>query len=422
MPESWARPLVPRLPGTGRPPRLHDTATGERLCSAPDDVIARLYVCGITPYDATHIGHASTYLAFDTLQRVWLDAGLEVHYAQNITDIDDPLLERAEATGVPWRELADQQIELFRGDMTALRILPPQDYVAVTEVIDEIADAVALLLERGTAYRVPTPETGNSTDIGDDETDDVYFDIASAEHSSPWRIGKESNLDRAEMLALSAERGGDPGRAGKRDPLDPLLWRAARGGEPSWRSVLGRGRPGWHIECSVIALKHLGHDFTVQGGGADLIFPHHDLSAGHAAALSGHPLAKVFSHAGLVAYRGEKMSKSLGNLVLVSELVKQGVPATGIRLALLAHHYRDEWEWTREGLDEALRRLDAWRGIRPTPNGAHALDVLEQVRSRLADDLDTPGALSAVDTAVETGVDDPALIRTLADALLGVVL
>ncbi|GAB3609596.1 cysteine--1-D-myo-inosityl 2-amino-2-deoxy-alpha-D-glucopyranoside ligase [Humibacter ginsengiterrae] len=418
MPESWVRPQVPPLPGTGRPPRLHDTATGERLCSAPDDTIARLYVCGITPYDATHIGHASTYLAFDTLQRVWLDAGLEVHYAQNITDIDDPLLERAEATGVPWRELADQQIDLFRGDMTALRILPPQDYVAVTEVIDEIADAVALLLERGTAYRVPTPDAG----AGGAETDDVYFDIASAERTSPWRIGEESNLDRADMLALSAERGGDPDRVGKRDALDPLLWRAAREGEPSWASVLGRGRPGWHIECSVIALKHLGHDFTVQGGGADLIFPHHDLSAGHAAALSGHPLAKVFSHAGLVAYQGEKMSKSLGNLVLVSDLLQRGVPAAAIRLALLAHHYRDEWEWTQEGLEAALRRLDAWRGIRATTTGARALDVLERVRERLADDLDTPGSLAVIDDAVESGVDDPALIRALVDALLGVAL
>jgi L-cysteine:1D-myo-inositol 2-amino-2-deoxy-alpha-D-glucopyranoside ligase len=401
------------LPGTGTAPRLHDTATGERLCSAPDDIIARLYVCGITPYDATHIGHANTYLAFDTLQRVWLDAGLEVHYAQNITDVDDPLLERASATGVSWRDLAEQQIELFRHDMTALRILPPQDYVAVTEVIDEIARAVAVLLDRGLAYRVPT---------SDADADDVYFDISAAAEQSPWRIGEESNLDRDQMLLLSAERGGDPDRPGKRDPLDALLWRAAREGEPSWPSVLGAGRPGWHIECSVIALKHLGHDFSVQGGGADLVFPHHDLSAGHAAALSGHPLAKVYSHAGLIAYQGEKMSKSLGNLVLVSELLREGVPAAGIRLALLAHHYREEWEWTRAGLDEALARWDAWRGIRSNEHGAVALDVLDQVRQRLADDLDTPGAIAAVDRAVETGVDDPALIRALVDALLGIEL
>jgi len=411
MPESWRRPPVPSLPGNGKAPWLYDGASRELRCSAPDDVIARLYVCGITPYDATHIGHANTYLAFDTLQRVWLDAGLEVHYAQNITDVDDPLLERATKTGVGWRELADQQIELFRGDMTALRILPPQDYVAVTEVIDPIAEAVNTLRDRGIAYPVDTP---------DSEGDDLYFDIAAAERVAPWRIGDESNLDRDGMLHLSAERGGDPDRAGKRDPLDPLLWRAARDGEPSWDSVVGPGRPGWHIECSVIALDHLGHDFTVQGGGADLSFPHHEMSAGHAAALSGHPLAKVYSHAGLLSYQGEKMSKSLGNLVLVSDLLASGVPAAGIRLALLAHRYGEEWEWTDAQLDEALRRLARWRGIREAEEGVSAADVLERVRARLADNLDTPGALAVIDEAAEAGTDDPALVRTTVDALLGI--
>ena len=410
MPEAWSRPVVPGLPGEGRAPRLYDSAS-QRLVDCTPEHVARLYVCGITPYDATHIGHAATYLAFDTLQRVWLDAGLEVHYTQNITDVDDPLLERANDTGVDWRELADQQIQLFRDDMVALRILPPQDYVAVTEVIGEIADAVSSLRERGIAYSVDTPESAG---------DDLYFDVERAAESAPWHIGEESNLDREAMLALSAERGGDPDRPGKRDALDPLLWRASRDGEPSWDSVVGPGRPGWHIECSVIALKHLGADFTVQGGGADLVFPHHDLSAGHAAALSGHPLAKLYSHAGLIAYRGEKMSKSLGNLVLVSRLLEQGVPAAGIRLALLAHHYREEWEWTAEGLERALKRLDAWRDLAADPTGAHALDVLAAVRERLADDLDTPGALAVIDRTAESGVDDPDLLRATVDALLGV--
>ena len=411
MPESWRRPPIPSLPGSGSAPWLFDSASESLVCSAPDDVVARLYVCGITPYDATHIGHANTYLAFDTLQRVWLDAGLEVHYAQNITDVDDPLLERANATGVEWRSLADQQIQLFRDDMAALRILPPQDYVAVTEVIDRIADAVSSLRARGIAYPVDTPDSTG---------DDLYFDIAAAEQSSPWRLGEESNLSRDQMLALSAERGGDPDRPGKRDPLDPLLWRAAREGEPSWDSVVGRGRPGWHIECSVIALDHLGHDFTVQGGGADLAFPHHDLSAGHAAALSGHPLAKVYSHAGLLSYQGEKMSKSLGNLVLISDLLADGVPAAGIRLALLSHHYREEWEWTDALLDDALQRLERWRDIRSDQNGLAATSVVSAVRARLADDLDTPGALCAIDDAATTGVNDPELIRATVDALLGI--
>ncbi|QDZ13721.1 cysteine--1-D-myo-inosityl 2-amino-2-deoxy-alpha-D-glucopyranoside ligase [Humibacter ginsenosidimutans] len=413
MPESWPAPSVPRLPGTGRPPELYDSASQGRVSARPAGETARLYVCGVTPYDATHVGHANTYLAFDTLQRVWLDAGFGIHYTQNITDVDDPLLERATATGVDWRELAAGQIQLFRDDMTALRALPPHDYVAVTEVVDEIADAVATLIDAGVAYRVPTPDSAE---------DDVYFDTAAATRIGPWHLGEESNLSRDVMLALFAERGGDPSRQGKRDALDPLLWRAVRDGEPSWSTTVGRGRPGWHIECSVIALKHLGPDFTVQGGGADLLFPHHEFSAAHAASLSGHPLAEVYSHAGLISYQGEKISKSLGNLVLVSQLRQRGVEPAAIRLALLAHHYRAEWEWTEEGLHEAELRLAAWRGIRADDDAASADDVLDTVRERLADDLDTPGALAAVDDAAASGVDDPQLIGALVDALLGIEL
>lgn len=413
MPESWPAPSVPRLPGTGRPPELYDSASQGRVSARPTGETARLYVCGVTPYDATHVGHANTYLAFDTLQRVWLDAGFGIHYTQNITDVDDPLLERAIATGVDWRELAAGQIQLFRDDMTALRALPPHDYVAVTEVVDEIADAVVTLIDAGVAYRVPTPDSAE---------DDVYFDTAAATRIGPWHLGEESNLSRDVMLALFAERGGDPSRQGKRDALDPLLWRAVRDGEPSWSTTVGRGRPGWHIECSVIALKHLGPDFTVQGGGADLLFPHHEFSAAHAASLSGHPLAEVYSHAGLISYQGEKISKSLGNLVLVSQLRQRGVEPAAIRLALLAHHYRAEWEWTEEGLHEAELRLAAWRGIRADDDAASADDVLDTVRERLADDLDTPGALAAVDDAAASGVDDPQLIGALVDALLGIEL
>jgi L-cysteine:1D-myo-inositol 2-amino-2-deoxy-alpha-D-glucopyranoside ligase len=360
------------------------------------------------------MGHAATYLAFDTLHRVWLDAGYRVHYAQNITDIDDPLLDRATATGVDWRDLADSQIELFRGDMASLGIIPPHDYVAVTEVIEEIAEAVQVLIDRGVAYRVPTEGT---------ISDDVYFDCAAAEKIAPWTLGEESNLGRAAMLALSAERGGDPDRAGKRDPLDPLLWRAARDGEPSWTSAVGRGRPGWHIECSVIALRHLGRDFTVQGGGSDLVFPHHELSAGHAAALSGHSLARLYVHAGLVAYQGEKMSKSLGNLVLVSRLREQGVDPRAIRLAILSNHYRSDWEWTDEVLTEAQARLTAWGELShavPDVSGASASTVLEQLRADLGNDLDTPTALRVIDKAVAAPLDDPALLVASIDALLGV--
>jgi L-cysteine:1D-myo-inositol 2-amino-2-deoxy-alpha-D-glucopyranoside ligase len=412
--KAWNRPEIPTLPGLSSAPCLYDTAT-RGLVEAHTGDTARIYVCGITPYDATHMGHAATYLAYDTLQRVWLDAGLEVHFAQNVTDIDDPLLERAAATGVDWQELAASQVDLFRRDMEALSILPPEDYVAVTEVLDEIAEAVRRLLAAGMAYEVPTPESSAGSDI--------YFDSAVAATAGLWALGEISNLDPATMEQLFRERGGDPDREGKRDVLDPLLWRAARDGEPSWQSSVGAGRPGWHIECSVIALMELGRDFTVQGGGSDLIFPHHEMSAGHAASLSGHPLARVYSHTGMVAYQGEKMSKSLGNLVLVSKLVAAGVDARAIRLTLLAHHYRSDWEWTDEALETAEDRLATWRARLSGDAGTgtrSALEVLAAVREALRIDLDTPKALAVIDSAVALGVDDPALLRRAISALLGV--
>jgi len=425
---AWSHPVIPSIPGTSDAPRLHDTATATIVEAKPTDV-ARLYVCGITPYDATHLGHAATYLAFDTLQRVWLDGGYRVHYAQNVTDVDDPLLERATATGVDWRELAAEQTDLFRADMEALGIIPPNDYVAVTDVIDDISAAVQKLRDSALAYRVPTPDALPTLD---GPGADLYFDIRAAERQAPWALGEESNLDLDAMLTLFAQRGGDPDRAGKRDRLDPLLWRAAREGEPSWESPVGAGRPGWHIECSVIALAELGTDFTVQGGGSDLIFPHHDMSAGHAAALSGHPLAQVYSHTGMVAYQGEKMSKSLGNLVLVSKLRAGGSDPRAIRLALLAQHYRTDWEWTAEQLVAAEARLAAWTlafgpiavpaAVAAESASESAAAVVERMRAALVDDLDTRTALEAVDAAVAAGVDDPALVGTAIDALLGIKL
>ncbi|MET4636948.1 cysteine--1-D-myo-inosityl 2-amino-2-deoxy-alpha-D-glucopyranoside ligase [Mycetocola sp. 2940] len=414
--KAWNRPEIPTLPGLSSAPCLYDTAT-RGLVEAHTGDTARIYVCGITPYDATHMGHAATYLAYDTLQRVWLDAGLEVHFAQNVTDIDDPLLERAAATGVDWQDLAASQVDLFRRDMEALSILPPEDYVAVTEVLDEIADAVRRLVAAGVAYEVPTPDSSAGSDI--------YFDCALAADDDLWALGNISNLDSAVMEELFRERGGDPDRDGKRDVLDPLLWRAARDGEPSWASAVGAGRPGWHIECSVIALMELGRDFTVQGGGSDLVFPHHEMSAGHAAALSGHPLAKVYSHTGMVAYQGEKMSKSLGNLVLVSKLLAAGVDARAIRLTLLAHHYRSDWEWTDSALETAQDRLATWCSRLSGDTGTGdlpALEVLATVRESLRVDLNTPKALAQIDSAVALGVDDPALLRRAISALLGVAL
>lgn len=408
--KAWTRPPVPSLPGRGDIPSIFDSATQSLVEASPHPshaAVASLYACGITPYDATHLGHAATYLAFDTLIRLWLDAGLEVRYAQNVTDIDDPLLERATRDGVDWRELAASQIELFRGDMEALRMVPPDQYVAVTDVIGDVADAVKTLVDNGTAYRVPSQ----------DSDDDLYFDSSVVLPS--WRIGKESSLDRATMLALSAERGGDPDRPGKRDPLDPLLWRSARAGEPAWDSSVGRGRPGWHMECAVIALEHLLSPITVNGGGRDLVFPHHEFTAGHAAALTGHALAGIFAHAGMVAFQGEKMSKSLGNLVLVSRLVASGVDPRTVRLALLTEHYRSDWEWTDAHLRIAAERLDSWTDWSTTAVAADD-GFLAELRSILANDLDTPGAVAAIDARICAGAPATRSVVAAIDALLGI--
>lgn len=409
---AWQVPSVPEVPGSAPRPVVHDTASGRPVDPTGGEERAALYVCGITPYDATHLGHAATYLAFDTLGRVWRDAGLEVEYAQNTTDVDDPLLERATRDGVDWQELAASQIDLFRRDMEALRVLPPDDFVAVTDEVERIAEAVAFLQETGYAYAVPTPES---------EGDDLYFDVNRP--TEAWTLGDESGLDRETMLALSAERGGDPDRAGKRDPLDPLLWRAARAGEPSWDSAVGPGRPGWHIECSVIAGDRLGLPISVQGGGSDLVFPHHEMSAGHAAALAHQPLAAAFVHTGMIAYQGEKISKSLGNLVTVRGLLDDGADPRAIRLALLSHKYSDDWEWFDSELTSATTRLATWDAWASGADAGHADDAAEvaaRVRARVADDLDTPGAVAAVDTAIAGGTAVTPELVDLVDALLGI--
>ncbi|WP_326639154.1 cysteine--1-D-myo-inosityl 2-amino-2-deoxy-alpha-D-glucopyranoside ligase [Streptosporangium sp. NBC_01755] len=405
---SWSAPKVPRLPGGGVPLRLFDTAMRDVVPTKPGPT-ARMYVCGITPYDATHLGHANTYLAFDLVNRAWRDAGHEVHFTQNATDVDDPLLERAEQTGIDWRDLAEREIELFRSDMEALRILPPRDYVAVTEVIDQVADLIALLRDKGATY---------------DLEGDVYFDAAAAP-----KFGAVSGYPEERMLDLFGERGGDPERPGKKHPLDWLLWRAERPGEPSWPSPFGQGRPGWHIECTAIALANLSSGFDVAGGGSDLIFPHHECGAheGHVA-CGEWPFARAYVHAGMVALEGEKMSKSKGNLVFVSRLRGETDPMA-IRLALLAHHYRSDWEWTSGQLASAEVRLARWRSAVGLQTGPDAGVVLDRVRARMADDLDAPGALAVIDDWAERALSEggsdpgaPVLVGRIADALLGVAL
>ncbi|MGP4028627.1 cysteine--1-D-myo-inosityl 2-amino-2-deoxy-alpha-D-glucopyranoside ligase [Actinomadura sp. 3N407] len=410
---SWPASDVPSLPDAGlpaaiRPLSLHDTGTGTTRPAGPDGAggTARMYVCGITPYDATHLGHANTYLAFDLVNRVWRDSGHRVHYVQNATDVDDPLLERARETGEDWRDLADREIQLFRDDMAALRILPPDQYIGAVEAIPLVIEMIEKLRGRDAAY-----EVGG----------DVYFPVAA----DP-AFGQVSRLTREEMAPLFAERGGDPDRAGKHDPLDALLWMARRPGEPGWDSPFGEGRPGWHVECSAISIEYLGMAFDVEGGGSDLAFPHHEMGASHAQVATGErPHARAYVHAGMVGLDGEKMSKSRGNLVFVSKLLRDGTDPMAIRLALLAHHYRADWEWTPRGLDEAQARLGRWRAAVSRASGPPAAPVAAAVRDHLAGDLDTPAALEAIDAwASGAGADEkaPAQVRAIADALLGVAL
>ena len=417
--KSWPAPFVPSVPGQGVGLRLHDTVSGDLRPCTPGPT-ARLYVCGITPYDATHLGHAATYVTFDLLQRVWRDSGHDVHYVQNVTDVDDPLLERARHDGVHWRDLAYSEIALFHEDMTALAVLPPDDYVGVVESIDLIAADVTSLVERASAYGLPVP-ADDGADVG---ASDIYFDLTSEDG-----FGSVSGWTQEQMLEVFAERGGDPLRVGKVSPLDPLLWRARRAGEPWWDGgPIGPGRPGWHIECTSIALHRLGMSFDVQGGGTDLIFPHHEMSAAQAHALTDErPFAQAFVHQAMVGLDGEKMSKSKGNLVKVSALRLAGVDPMAIRLVLLAHHYRTEWSYTRALLAQATARLAHWREALSREGGPDAAPVLALVRERLADDLDSPGALAVIDgwadEQLATGGDDlgaPGILGRTLDALLGV--
>ncbi|MBV9315204.1 MAG: cysteine--1-D-myo-inosityl 2-amino-2-deoxy-alpha-D-glucopyranoside ligase [Pseudonocardia sp.] len=409
----WSSVPVPSVAGSAPPLRLFDTSSGELRPTAPGP-IARMYVCGITPYDATHLGHAATYLAFDLVSRVWRDAGHDVHYVQNVTDIDDPLLERAIRDQDDWVVLGMRETALFREDMEALRVLAPKHYIGAVESIPEINELVIKLLAVGAAYR-----------IDDQRYPDIYFDCTATPE-----FGYESGYDEATMLRLSARRGGDPERPGKRHPLDALLWRAARPNEPYWESDLGRGRPGWHVECAAIALNRLGTQIDVQGGGSDLIFPHHEFGAAHAEAITGvHPFARHYCHAGMIALDGEKMSKSRGNLVFVSRLRADGVDAMAIRLALLSGHWRTDRAWEPALLHQAQARLALWREAVSLRTGPDATDTVSRVRVHLADDLNTPRALAAVD-AWAAGArqrrgrdpDAPVSIRAAVDALLGVAL
>ena len=411
---AWPSPDVPGLTESGPPVALHDTSTGELVTTAPDGP-ARLYVCGITPYDATHMGHAATYVAFDLLNRAWRNAGHDVVYVQNVTDVDDPLLERADRVHVDWRELAERETELFRQDMAALRVLAPDHYIGAVESIPLVIALVSRLQAAGSVYKVD---------------EDLYFSV-----TADPAFGEESGFTREQMLEVYPDRGGDPDRPGKKDPLDCVVWRGPREGEPSWDSPFGPGRPGWHIECTAIAQEHLGAAFDVQAGGSDLVFPHHEMCAGHAqVADPSARFAQVYAHAGMVAYDGEKMSKSLGNLVFVSALRNSDVDPMAIRLALLRHHYRSDWEWLDADLWDAVDTVESWRRALSLGSGAPAGPVVTEVLAALADDLDAPRAVAAVQAWVDATLgegghladnSDPEAALTmhsLLDASLGLAL
>ncbi|HSX66493.1 cysteine--1-D-myo-inosityl 2-amino-2-deoxy-alpha-D-glucopyranoside ligase [Nocardioides sp.] len=406
---AWSAPEITPLHVKGPVVRVHDTATGGLVETTPAAGGARMYVCGITPYDATHMGHAATYVGMDLLNRAWRNAGHPVTFVQNVTDVDDPLLERATKVNVAWEELALRETQLFREDMEALRVLPPDHYIGAVESIPLVIALIQRLQDAGVVYHVEG---------------DLYFEVASDK-----AFGDVSGLDREQMLAIFGDRGGDPERAGKKDPLDCILWRAERPGEPSWDSPFGKGRPGWHIECTAIALEHLGTSFDVQAGGSDLSFPHHEMCAGEAQVAEGERFAHAYVHAGMVGYDGEKMSKSKGNLVFVNELRRSEVDPAAIRLSLLRHHYREDWEWTSENLWAAQDTLEQWRDALRHGVGAPAAPVVEQVLAALANDLDAPAAVAAIDdwAAATTGGDHKDIyaadqLRAVLDAALGLKL
>ena len=412
--KSWNEVETPSIDSSIRFPALNltNSASGKKEAIKRKQLY-RMYVCGITPYDATHLGHAATYLTFDLINRYLTASGSEVRYVQNITDIDDPLLERANRDGVDWTDLAHQQIDLFRSDMINLRVIPPAHYIGAVDAIPLVTDAIEKLSSRDSIYSVEQ---------------DLYFKV----HADA-QFGQRSHLSQEKMMEIFAERGGDPTRVGKIDPLDCLVWMSQRPNEPGWPSPFGTGRPGWHIECTAIAIKYLEPSpsedalIDIQGGGSDLIFPHHEMCAAQAQILTGKPLASTYVHAGMIGLDGEKMSKSKGNLVFVSKLIAAGRDPMAIRWALMKDHYRQDRMWTDELLVAAESELIALRSCLAQDDVAPTIDLTEKIVDALSDDLNTKGVISVLNTWVErtqagdTGGDAQSLVRAL-DALLGIKL
>lgn len=348
----------------------------------------RMYVCGITPYDATHVGHAATFLAYDVLQRRLRDLGCGTRCVRNITDVDDDLLARARAMGVHYLDLAAGSLAAFTTDMDELGLLSAHSEPRATSAISEIRRLIGRLVDRGHAYL---------------SVDGVYFDVSTVSG-----FGDLCRLDNAEMIEAARRHGGKPDDPNKRRALDFVLWQRSAAGEPEWSSLWGPGRPGWHVECSALALTHLGDTIDIHGGGSDLVFPHHECSQAQSEAATGHRFVRHWMHTAMVRHGGHKMSKSAGNLVFVSDLRERWEPAA-VRLALLGAHYRSDWDWSQGLVHDAAQRLERWRA------GGRGDGALAAVRQRLDDDLDTPGAIAAVDAAAAEGhpVSDAAALLGL---------
>jgi L-cysteine:1D-myo-inositol 2-amino-2-deoxy-alpha-D-glucopyranoside ligase len=382
-------------PADGAPMRLYDTARREVVPFEPGPTVL-MYTCGITPYDATHLGHAATYVTYDVLQRRLRDRGHETRCVRNITDVDDDILRKAKELGVHYLDLAAAETARFDGDMIALNVIESWSEPRATSAIADIRGFIGMVLDQGHAYI-----SGGA----------VYFDVSSFDG-----FGQVSNYSRDEMIELARQHGGNPDDPNKRDPLDFVLWQPSAEGEPAWESLWGPGRPGWHIECSALALRELDTTIDLHGGGSDLIFPHHECERAQSEAATGQPFVRHWMHQAMVRMDGEKMSKSLGNLVFISDLLKTYDPRA-IRLGIVVHHYRDSWEWDDDVMPQAAARLDAWLAVTEASGATDSDAALAEVRARLDDDLDTPGAVAAIDAAVARGEGVAS-----AAALLGVFL
>ena len=406
--KNWPKIYLPPINDLKFPPlQLHDSYSG--LYEYSKSGKFRMYVCGITPYDSTHLGHAATYLSFDLINRYQQLANLQVSFVENVTDVDDPLLERAKRDGQDWQVLANSQLDLFISDMTALRILPPSQLVKVTDSLDLVESFIDKLDRNGHIYQIDG---------------DFYFSVDKYLDSLP--------IPLAEAISVFAERGGDPDKEGKRHPLDAVVWSANKDGEPGWNSKYGFGRPGWHIECTAIACEFLDNDekdpvIQLQGGGSDLIFPHHFMSAQIVKAALGRDFAESYIHAGMIGLDGEKMSKSKGNLIFVSKLIQEGVDPMVIRWALLSGHYQQDREWSRQLLERAKDEVVLVRSALSRSETADASSLVNNLIKDLSENLNTPKALSKiVDWSLESNKiatsNHSGLVSRAIDSLLGLAL